>query len=541
MVKSFIDNRLCVFTGRMPVPHAAMIGRRCPAAFTLAELVVAVGILALMMALAGEVFSIAVKSTGQARAMTTVSQRLRLFEQTLRDDLAAVRREATIMVIQSNQIKAYWTAEDRKADVDDDPANGYPHPRDPRREDPGALDGSGGFHLYAPRADMLMFVTERAGRSVVDPKVTGAAQQVVYGHALQMEYQADATLECAPYGPSLNPADYPKKENERQFPSIEEDDLPAGLMPASQWHLARRALLLINEPSPAPDGCLQSEDHHLYSFFPNPNGDYPVEAGLRDFVFGFDYEAYVTAVVGALPPDIKETVDGYCTGPNAIDNVVDYTYKGHPDVGEQSRGDWIRRSILDVTLPAPIANRIGHYLLPHCASFKVEWTFDPDVLGGGDRVLWVDYNRCHGVPGPNGLYCAILNERDRAMELATQKGIPKASRDRFVARVRRLDKMLKRFDKGHDKYDPRFPKFADKECTDQQTCSPYPDFAQIRGIFWFPQTVWVDDDRPPKSVCIPRRDAYFPVALRITVDVYDDNMRLDRPVRHVMVIPVGNG
>ena len=34
-------------------------------------------------------------------------------------------------------------------------------------------------------------------------------------------------------------------------------------------------------------------------------------------------------------------------------------------------------------------------------------------------------------------------------------------------------------------------------------------------------------------------DEIFPSALRITVDVYDDADRLERPVRHVMVIPVG--
>ena len=31
----------------------------------------------------------------------------------------------------------------------------------------------------------------------------------------------------------------------------------------------------------------------------------------------------------------------------------------------------------------------------------------------------------------------------------------------------------------------------------------------------------------------------FPAALRVTVDVYDHENRLDRPIRHVMVLPVG--
>ena len=35
-------------------------------------------------------------------------------------------------------------------------------------------------------------------------------------------------------------------------------------------------------------------------------------------------------------------------------------------------------------------------------------------------------------------------------------------------------------------------------------------------------------------------DPMFPGALRITVEVYDNRGRLDRPIRHVMVIPVGS-
>jgi len=31
----------------------------------------------------------------------------------------------------------------------------------------------------------------------------------------------------------------------------------------------------------------------------------------------------------------------------------------------------------------------------------------------------------------------------------------------------------------------------------------------------------------------------FPGALRITIDVFDKQLRLDRPIRHVMTIPIG--
>ena len=36
-------------------------------------------------------------------------------------------------------------------------------------------------------------------------------------------------------------------------------------------------------------------------------------------------------------------------------------------------------------------------------------------------------------------------------------------------------------------------------------------------------------------------DRYYPVALRITVDLYDQARRLERPIRHVFILPIGSG
>ena len=155
-------------------------------------------------------------------------------------------------------------------------------------------------------------------------------------------------------------------------------------------------------------------------------------------------------------------------------------------------------------------------------------------------MLWVDYDRCTGLPGPSGLYRAISDELDRAEDLRGQGGIPQASRDRFAARVDALGRLLFRFeqkDQGNDWFDPRFP----KSTADPRTCKPNLNYADIPGIFWFPRSVWVTGhDDTDARVCIPRRDPYFPVALRITLDVYDENRRLNKPVRHVMVLPVGS-
>ena len=43
--------------------------------------------------------------------------------------------------------------------------------------------------------------------------------------------------------------------------------------------------------------------------------------------------------------------------------------------------------------------------------------------------------------------------------------------------------------------------------------------------------------RDPGGETVP--EYIFPHALRITIDVFDSERRLDRPIRHVMVVPVG--
>ena len=146
--------RKCFFDKQLRLVCIRTTHRR---AFSLAELIVAVGVLVLMLALAGQVMSLTVKSTGQARAITEVNQQLRIFERILRKDLRGVQRGDSVMLIQGNPINAYWTDEGRQADDDGDPSTGYPHDIDREREDP-----QNPGNLQLPRADVLMFFTSRA-------------------------------------------------------------------------------------------------------------------------------------------------------------------------------------------------------------------------------------------------------------------------------------------------------------------------------------------------------------------------------------------
>ena len=106
MRKSLYNNRLrstCGSVGRFR-------------AFSLAELVVSIGVLLLMFSLAGQVFSLTMRSTGEALAFTEINQLLRIFEDTLRADLRYVEPGQSMILIQSNPINAYWTVDGQDAD-----------------------------------------------------------------------------------------------------------------------------------------------------------------------------------------------------------------------------------------------------------------------------------------------------------------------------------------------------------------------------------------------------------------------------------------
>src|SRR3972149_1226796 len=95
-------------------------------AFSLAELVISMGILVLMMSLAGQVFNITVQSTGQATALTEIMQQLRAFEHTFREDLRGVQPGNSLILIQGNPVNASWTQSGKDAEDDESIANAGP-------------------------------------------------------------------------------------------------------------------------------------------------------------------------------------------------------------------------------------------------------------------------------------------------------------------------------------------------------------------------------------------------------------------------------
>jgi len=476
--------RAVVLTRSAPLPHgrgsewatpALTENARLRRAFTLTELVVSIGLLALMMLMAGAVFKITLDSTGQASALTDINQELRVLEETLRQDLAQTPRDGAVLVIQANRINAFWTRQTAEANspgTDPDPLGPdapYVHASDPERE-----DASG--RMLQPRADMLMTFAAQPVRSFLCPDIVGQVQQVVYGHAEVGELDSagvwvggaapKAFLEhLAGTGPAV-------------FAT-----------PAEEWHLARRSVLIVDGIVPPPCDVL-------------------VDAALD--------------VSGSGEPtnllegrrDIVARNSGTFTYYDDVVRLTDLT-------GGVDLPDWFARSRMDLTPPALVGNRLGHHFLPHCASFKVEWALDlrrfdsiPFSPQPGRRnsapqeLVWFDPGRVNS-DGTQNLFGELS-------DLIVRHGYtPPVSSALNGLRL----ELLARFRESS----PTSLAYVGTEPVPTQTLVWYANDAPNNGG-------GSGSDEP---------DRYFPDALRITVDLYDANKKLERPIRHVMVLPVG--
>ena len=459
-----------------PLPYGR--GSATARAFTLIELIVSIGILAVMMTMAGAVYKLTLDSTGQATALLDVSQSLRLLEHTLREDLANVNAGRSMLVIQSAPINAYWRDEYVELDDDGDPFDGYPHEADPERE---KSDGSGDLEL--PRADVLMFFTSRQTTSYMYPQIWSDLVQVVYGHAEVGELDSTTgTWVGGGTGPSFFLNHDPATMT---FP-----------LAAESWHLARRCVLLVDAPeNPSLD---QYDPAWTTGGDDVPNGIDDLDAlgggvrnvsalrdGLIDVVDDtFDFEAQVVNRANVLTP------------PPAFDV------------------EWFRRSRLDLQPPATLASRLGHYFVPGCASFKVEWALDlrafPEigfntVPGNPDsapqELVWFD-------PGSPDVGTGTPLAELETLAQTYNSGAPTVA-----ANLRTLGITI-----GDRFRDP---------------------LSNGVGLGATSTPVWFANDQVNTGGSAGDPDRYFPVALRVTVDIYDGSNRFDRPMRHVMILPVG--
>lgn len=494
-------------------------------AFTLVELVVSIGILLLMLSLAGQVFSVTVKSTGQATALTRVNQRLRQFERILRDDLRNVQPGLSMILIQGNPVNAYWTQDGRDADGDGNPSNGYPHASDPERERARA-NAVGPSIPAKPRADILMIFAARKGRSYTNPEVTSNLQQVVYGHAELGEYVPNPSSTGLHDRFTLvqGPAAFP---NENGYPSA----TVVSPVPSEHWHLARRSVLLLPGGRPPRPNCASPRIDFL--------DDLCLLEGRSDYI----------GVSGApTPPECQPGDFRYCTYEESVLlPATDGLGKSDPfwpwflpEIFGDTQpvvpyANWKKpfaRSLLDTTPPPLYADNLAHFMLPHCASFKVEWALNPRSdfvagrLDGAHQVFWIDPGdeANAAVPGDvedplqqlQEAADALIAMPSRTPEKALGQKLTLLLNDQSVQADGRRYALVDRFrrDPGMNEWQHIDPKGR-------------------------ANLVAFTANRPHRLTGEPVPDDIFPGALRITIDVFDDARRLGRPIRRVFVVPVG--
>lgn len=477
------------------------------------------GILVLMMTLAGQVFNITVQSTGQATAITEVMQQLRAFERTLREDLRGVQPGNSLILIQGNPVNAYWTQNGKDSDGNGDPSDDEPYPADPERQ---KFNASGNLVADSPRADILMIFTARPGVSFIEAgatQPTSNLQQVVYGHAELGEYIPSGE-ENPKYTFEQVTGDQPYFPEVQDYPSL------AGVaaVPASQWHLARRSVLLLPTPPPATGLSW----NNINDASPNGMGlgNPKILVGEVDVVGDFQYEKLVVRPASTqVAPWFLPEVFGEDTS--------------------QPYSDWLKpfaRSKLDPTPPALYANRIGHYLFPNCASFKVEWTLNPRSefvagrLDGRREVLWFD-------PGDVGTPTDPIPDPLRSLREAAINATGTEMQSLECLLGARVNGTLL------DQCRPEHPdgmrySLADRFRVGTDPDYSWPPLAPVRTrpnlvVFTATRPAPLPPGLPPPPPSEPVLDPMFPGALRITVDVFDKERRLDRPIRQVMVIPIG--
>ncbi|MCB1128317.1 MAG: hypothetical protein KDM81_17620, partial [Verrucomicrobiae bacterium] len=370
--------------------------------------------------------------------------------------------------------------------------------------------------------------------------------------------------------------------------SVEEPDHVQGIFPyaAEDWLLGRRRVLIVDralsdtDPIPHyPAASLNDlsknnligtgkDDEEKYQLLAKEN--YLVD-GRREYIVdgsvGFGYDLDVVRrldTVRRLSEGLPEA------GPEFDAPVITTTQVQNPD--PESMINWIRRPQLATAPTYTQSNRMGAYFLPNCASFKVEWALDTSeidysflkgtTLPGASETIWIDpehlveqvaemqpifddyYNDyCTSQPG---WPVPKINECQDLVATIEQQVVGS-----IVPRNPDLAPSQFQINECYDFHSPG--RFVDPGAngTDspklRRTHIFYPTKPQplcerkYRYLDTVNPATGVKDGKAKGSFILAPEtpDPLFPKALRITIDVNDAAGRLERPIRHVMVLPVG--
>jgi prepilin-type N-terminal cleavage/methylation domain-containing protein len=372
-----------------------MIVRR---AFTLTEMLVALAVTVLALAVVTTVFSVTTKTAAVSAAIAEVENLARNFADQLEQDLKYCDPSRSVLVIVGRTQAAALTEEARQAGqyyrvFIGDPEN-VPSNYDPRFDSSAPGSGPPRDEFSDPRADILMFFTERPTVSKAPATATGLAPgsfqeklqqgtkvwpiQVVYGHAaLDKAVRRSGTWDFA--------------DNLQHIEEVDANGL--SVLPAKRWHLARRAALLEEPPSgwsPA-NGFRNDPDEfnsivRCYGYDPTVAADsvrFSLQDYLRLFAPGYNpwdggalnralYSPYRFSSGGSVQQGVP-----WSEGQGLIWNVL------YPN------GITTNHHVATVIEepPAALQDNLGLHLLPGCVWFQVEFLLPEDPRNGLEHPL----------------------------------------------------------------------------------------------------------------------------------------------------------
>lgn len=437
----------------------------CAAAFTLIEMLVALAITAVALAVVAQIFGITTQTARTSAAISEVEAAVRSFGIQLESDLAGIDKTRSVLVLVGRTQPAARTAERLAAGLYYRELVGDPRavPPDYNPELDPVLDAAEREAYSDPRADLMMFFTHapspsRAPASAVLSNRNDQAEQlqralqrgskvapvqVVYGHAAQTSVAIDSGGRLS-YGALRHIADTQNSPLGGQISQI----------PASRWVLARRATLLVkglNGASTNYDegkqafGGTGSGDPALpgagrvgefarilrgYSRGANPN---PADDRWAADAVGFDYDAFLSlfnVAANVVPPlDSADWPAGrrpYLvtrSGPLAWTNaravaareaIYDVLYATQDS---DPSGKRHVATVID-NPPAELQTNLSLQALPGCAWFQVEFLLPEDPRNSLDHPLSTgrtDMARwCQVEPGEMYVFVPD-NEQNRAL------------------------------------------------------------------------------------------------------------------------------
>lgn len=369
-------------------------GTRRPA-FTLTEMLVALAVMVLAMAMVTGVFSMTTKTAAISAAIANVEMLARNFADQLQQDLEYCDPTQSVLVIHGRTQAAGLTEDSRQAGQYYRVMTG----------DPGLLDGldprfnaTPPAQYSDPRADVLMFFTNRPSVSkapAINPDegnifqmslYRGARQspiQVVYGHAtLDTAVQTGGTWQFA--------------NNLQHIETTPSTNLSP--LPASRWQLTRRQVLF-NVFTGAPyNGFQNAADPRIWRCYSHPTA----EMGLSADAVRFDLPRYIQEFqprqVATGFPDLAK-LSPY--GLPSLGGFGAYT----PPPGLQWNNAINQASLIGCVLyprgieqnhhiatviehpPAALQDNLGLHLVPGCVWFQVELLLPEDPRNGLDHPL----------------------------------------------------------------------------------------------------------------------------------------------------------